>query len=89
LLEVAGGGGLELEPELEGVEAGAALGAGDAAGVLEVAELESFDLDSPALFASVVLGAVAGAPEADSEGDAAGFLPPSRKSVTYQPDPFN
>jgi hypothetical protein len=84
LLEV--GAEVALELALDGVGAGAALGAGAAAGVLEGVALtaDSFDLDSPPLLLSAEPVA-AGVPEADS----AGFLPPSRKSVTYQPDPFN
>ena len=75
----------EPEPEPDELAAGAAAaGAGVAAGVE--------DLDSPPLlsdFDSVEDFALS--PEEDAAGVvvAAGLEPPSRKSVTYQPPPFN
>jgi hypothetical protein len=83
LLKVAAEEEFELELVLEGAAAGAALGAGG--GVLEEVEPELPDFASPALFDSAVLELGAVAPAAGSVA----FFPPSRKSVTYQPDPFN
>ena len=83
------------EPELEPDElaAGASAGAGAAAGVADVdfdsPPLSDFESDFDSDFDSV--DAFAPSPEDDAAGvvAAAGLEPPSRKSVTYQPPPFN
>jgi hypothetical protein len=83
LLEEVAGEGLGVEVELDGV--GAALVDGATGDGLAGAAAAELAFDSPLALASEVLGAAG----AVADPDSAGFLPPSRKSVTYQPEPLS